>query len=184
MKAKVFPDPVLAAPRISRPQSAWGKEALCISVILTNLASRNPSLVFLEIGNWSNLVTPAQREYVLSSMRPTGSLECKGGNDMGLEPESGFWDWIHESKSLISSSSRSRCRLRKSFDLGFLIAGNLRKRAKVWEADSGSHRPKHRSRNKRLLGNKKGAINLRKNNEYYYFHLNAIKYPDSARTQR
>lgn len=28
MKARVFPEPVLAAPRISRPGREWGKEAV------------------------------------------------------------------------------------------------------------------------------------------------------------
>lgn len=58
----------------------------------------------------------------MSPRRPTGESEGKAGRDMGLEPQSGFWDSIHEFRSSISwSSERSFC-LREHFDLGFLIA--------------------------------------------------------------
>lgn len=59
MKARVLPEPVLAAPRMSRPQSAWGREALWMSVMTTNLAARKASLVFLESGNWPKREAPA-----------------------------------------------------------------------------------------------------------------------------
>ena len=44
---------------------------------------------------------------------------------MGLEPESGFWDWIHESRSLIVSLSETRSLLRNCLDLGFFIVGEF-----------------------------------------------------------
>lgn len=40
---------------------------------------------------------------------------------MGLEPESGFPDWIHEVRSWISSTSDRRLCLRRFLDLGFFI---------------------------------------------------------------
>ena len=120
-KARVFPDPVFAAPRISLSQSACGREALWISVISTNLAPRRPSLVLCEIGSCSNFVAPAYRENDASSRRPMGSFEGSGGSDMGLDPESGFWDWTHEFRSSISWVSERRFCFRKFLDLGFFI---------------------------------------------------------------
>lgn len=58
-------------------------------------------------------------------MRPIGALEGIGGRDMGLEPQSGFWDSIHELRSLISSTSETSFCLRVVFDMGFLIVAVL-----------------------------------------------------------
>ena len=51
---------------------------------------------------------------------------------MGLEPESGFWDWIHESRSLIVSLSETRSLLRNCLDLGFFIVGEFLRLSVSW----------------------------------------------------
>lgn len=123
MKAKVFPDPVFAAPRTSRPHREWGREALCISVITLYLAPFNPSLVFLDNGNWPNSEHPAYRENEFPSSFPIGDLGGNGGSERGFDPLSGFPQSIHDLSSSISSTSNSLfCLRRRMFlDLGFLM---------------------------------------------------------------
>lgn len=70
-------------------------------------------------------MAPAYRENESPPRQPIGELEGNGGRDMGLEPDSGFWDWIHESRSLIVSLSETRSLLRNCLDLGFFIVGEF-----------------------------------------------------------
>lgn len=52
--ARVFPLPVLAAPRISLPHSPRGRALRWMSVILIKLARFKPMRVFCDIGSSSN----------------------------------------------------------------------------------------------------------------------------------
>lgn len=135
IKARVFPDPVFAAPRTSLSQSECGSDALCMSLIVTNLFCFNPSLVFCDNGNWSNRLHPAYRENPPSANLPTKVPGGRGGKERGLVPESGFPESIHSSRVAISSDSERRiCFQMLGFFLdlclGFAIrkvkAGNLR----------------------------------------------------------
>lgn len=123
MKARVFPDPVFAAPRTSRPHNEWGREALCISVITLYLAPFNPSLVFFDNGNWPNSEHPAYRENKFPSSLPIWDLGGNGGRERGFEPLSGFPKSIHDLSSSISSTSNCLFCLRRwtFLDLGFLM---------------------------------------------------------------
>lgn len=123
IKARVFPEPVFAAPRISLPASECGKEALWISVIFVYLESLNPSFVFWDKGSWLNFLEPAYCEYVFSSIFPIGALFGSDGTESGLEPGSGLPKLIQESSKLISSTSESLfCNL-NFLDLGaFMVA--------------------------------------------------------------
>eukprot|EP00879_Flechtneria_rotunda_P030156 GHRR01032753.1.p2 GENE.GHRR01032753.1~~GHRR01032753.1.p2 ORF type:complete len:117 (+),score=36.53 GHRR01032753.1:372-722(+) len=58
-KQRVFPDPVLAAPKMSLPASAWGSAARCMAVIVTYPASFSAALVYLLIGSSANVLEPA-----------------------------------------------------------------------------------------------------------------------------
>lgn len=122
MKAKVFPDPVFAAPRTSRPERVCGSEARWISLISVYLRL-SPSLVFCDIGSCWKSLQPTYGENPPSAKRQTGAEGGGGGKARGLEPESGFPDSIQASRSSISSTSESlRCLRALDFlVLGFLI---------------------------------------------------------------
>ena len=121
-KARVLPEPVLAAPSTSRPQSAWGSAARWISLSSVYPAFRSPSLVFFDSGSSSNraqapysgcspaalLGTPpaplAPRLAAAASAGEEEDLE-RGG---GLVPRAGLPASIQASSNRISSASRRR----------------------------------------------------------------------------
>lgn len=117
-KARVFPEPVFAAPRTSRPESEWGSEARWMS-LMTVYLEPNPSFIFREMGSWSNRVDPAYGEKEPSPVGPAGASGGGAGMERGLDPDSGFWDSIHESRSSISCDSGRRTCLRKTRALDF-----------------------------------------------------------------
>mmetsp|Transcript_7179 Transcript_7179/g.23388 ORF Transcript_7179/g.23388 Transcript_7179/m.23388 type:complete len:221 (-) Transcript_7179:36-698(-) len=56
-KAKVFPDPVRAAPRTSRPARACGMAACWMGFIVSNFAELRPRIVRAEMGSEANFAS-------------------------------------------------------------------------------------------------------------------------------
>ena len=56
-------------------------------------------------------------------MGPTGILGSRAGMESGFDPDSGFWDSIHASRSSVSCNSERRVWLRKmrALDFDFLM---------------------------------------------------------------
>ena len=82
--ASVFPLPVFAAPRTSRPASACGIVARWMAVSSLNLASARPRCVGVDSGTSLNFLTPTS-----DAPRPF-SLDFLGATASGFVPFSGF----------------------------------------------------------------------------------------------
>ena len=99
--ASVFPLPVFAAPRTSRPHSACGSVARCIAVISLNLHSRSAAFVAWLIGRCANFRIP------ISDVPASPSELLRGATASGLSPLAGLVSAMTASISAISASTRA-----------------------------------------------------------------------------
>ena len=105
--ASVFPDPVFAAPRMSRPASACGIAARCTSVIVVHLPFASPASVRRESGSCANL-----RAFVYCSRgaeEVSASPSAPRSSSSGLAPGGGASSAIRAVSSAISLSSLGIC---------------------------------------------------------------------------